>query len=143
MLASAAIAFSLGFLQSPSRLLPRRAVTTAASTVMCTTLSDAQLAQYLVRTTLMELPGWEDGGKGIARPALAELIDEWDEDESEEFEEAIEALEEAYWQRRARILWVPPNVLWDPQVVEEIYQFLRKSQDAASLKVKSLNREIL
>ena len=97
MLASAAIAFSLGFLQSPSRLLPRRAVTTAASTVMCTTLSDAQLAQYLVRTTLMELPGWEDGGKGIARPALAELIDEWDEDESEEFEEAIEALEEADW----------------------------------------------
>ena len=94
MLAAIAIAFSLGFIPPSSRLLPRRTVTTAA--VMCTTLSDAQLAQYLVRTTLIELPGWEDG-KGIARPALAELIDEWDEDESEEFEEAIDALEEAGW----------------------------------------------
>ena len=63
---------------------------------MCVAQSDAQLAQYLIREALGEIDGWS-AGVGVSVSDLAELIDEWDDDEAEEFEAAIESLDEAGW----------------------------------------------
>ena len=60
---------------------------------MDTSLSDSQLAQWIIRDTLNQHPGWTDG-KGISMRELQNLIDEWEDDEEEEFLDAIAALEE-------------------------------------------------
>ena len=63
---------------------------------MCVNISEAQLAQFLVREALTEQVGWADG-VGVSVGELRELIDEWDDDEEDEFMGALEALEEAGW----------------------------------------------
>ena len=69
-----------------------------SATVMCPSLSDAQLAQFLCRDTLMQTPGWNEGNP-VTVNELQLMIDEWDDDEAEEFELAIEALAACGWLR--------------------------------------------